>query len=549
MQYFTLWLVVAGLPAVGFGTAVDAVSGEVFPAASASPDSVSVRSDAETAVRRYTRRVMEAYMRSVRQDDTMRQMGPPIVALSVAADGRPSVIAALDGFAQQLPGDDWIAGHRVGLRIKQGWRGEAVDVARECRATRWWCEALLGFALHLEGRIVEAEAAFDASLEAMPPAVRCAWSDDVLVILRGELRDQFESTPCAEREGLERRIWWLANPLHIVPGNDRRTEQFSRMVAMQLHHETLHQIGGECSIGHHYRVLSGGWQSWWWTMVSERADLELEGYPMVPTGSIWREPRATEPSDWPSRSVREGERFLPQFGSLAPLEQQTAFFARGDSILVISAVGTSEHLLLAGMALSRNEEEAPSVLADTLSSGPFRFSARVPRDAYLVSVEAMGVRARAYRTRFGHRLPQPNPRGLGLSDLVLVDWEGQTAESLDEALPRMKGTDRVDLERELGLFWEIYGAPEGSTLDLHVTVRPLDRGFLRRIGEGLRIMGPRIPVSVQWREQARGGEVVGKELQLDLSALPSGGYEVVLEIADGSDDPVAAVRRIELIGG
>lgn len=73
--------------------------------------------------------------------------------LAVHAESRPRVIAALDGFAKTVPGDDWIAGHRVGMRIKQGWIEEAVEVAGACAATRWWCDALLGLSLHVAGRI------------------------------------------------------------------------------------------------------------------------------------------------------------------------------------------------------------------------------------------------------------------------------------------------------------------------------------------------------------------------------------------------------------
>src|SRR5690606_13604708 len=44
------------------------------------------------------------------------------------------VIARLDEYGERLPGSNWIAGHRVGLRIKAKDLDGALQVARSCQA-------------------------------------------------------------------------------------------------------------------------------------------------------------------------------------------------------------------------------------------------------------------------------------------------------------------------------------------------------------------------------------------------------------------------------
>jgi hypothetical protein len=556
LRYTAVGLLAAALLAAGApGDAVPAPAG---PDSRRPPDSLAARRGAQAEVRRYKRRIEAEWDREA--DPRMRVDLAPLLDryLAVHAEWRPRVIAALDGFAEMEPGDDWIAGHRVGMRIKQGWIEEAVEVARACAATRWWCDALLGLSLHVAGRIPEAEGAFDAALAAMPREVRYAWGEELTHVLSGSLQREYAEAGCDAREMLERRLWWLGDPLHTVAGNDRRTEHFMRVVSWKLYRQVLESAPLPFAISSWAERLriEAGWPFYWWSFtilpswVRQQHYAAVQGEAFIPTESAWLNPLASDASEWALRSVNSGERHRSPHGPVTSMDHQTAFFQRGDSLLVVSAAQLPRTMLVAGIALSRDPEEPPFLATDSVvAAGLRRFELRVPPGPYLVSAEALAVGGGAHRDRFGHSLPGHNARGFGLSDAILVRWDGGPAEELHEALPRMLGTRRIQPHDELALFWEIYGVTEGVPLSLSLSVHPEERGILRRVGERLGLLGPLSALAIRWKEEDLRGPVVGREMGLSLAALPPGDYTLVLEADDGSGEAVRAVRRIEVVGG
>ena len=544
-------LLAAGAP----GEAIPALGG---PNSQRTPDSLAARRGAQAEVRRYMRRIEAEWDRE--SDPRERGTLAPRLDryLAVHAEWRPRVIGALDGFGERDPGDDWIAGHRVGMRIKQGWIEEAVEVARACAATRWWCDALLGLSLHVAGRIPEAEGAFDAALAAMPREDLCAWGEELTHVLSGSLQREYAGAGCDEREMLERRLWWLADPLHTVAGNDRRTEHFMRVVSLKLYRQVLEMIprGFPMASWAERLRIEAGWPFYWWSYTiilppgRQQHYAAVQGEAFLPTESAWLSPLASDASEWALRSVNTGERHRSPYGPVTSMDHQTAFFQRGDSLLVVSAAQLPRPMLVAGIALSRDHDKPPFLATDSVvAAGLRRFELRVPPGPYLVSAEAVALGGGAHRDRFGHSLPDRNARGLGLSDAILVRWEGRPAEELHEALPRMLGTRRIQPHDELALFWEIYGVTEGVPLSLSLTVHPEERGILRRVGERLGLLGPLSALSIRWKEEDLRGPVVGREMGLSLAALPPGDYTLVLEADDGSGEAVRAERRIEVGGG
>jgi hypothetical protein len=94
--------------------------------------------------------------------------------------------------------------------------------------------ALLGFTRHNDKRFDEAERNFDAALAAMPVDKRCMWEDLGQIFNDVALASYYSKRRCADRGEVNDRIWWLADPMWIVPGNDRRTEHYSRWVTAEL---------------------------------------------------------------------------------------------------------------------------------------------------------------------------------------------------------------------------------------------------------------------------------------------------------------------------
>ncbi|HEY6089554.1 MAG TPA: hypothetical protein VD771_07160, partial [Gemmatimonadaceae bacterium] len=87
---------------------------------------------------------------------------------------RAELLRELEKASSTLPGDDWIVGQRLRYLVESH-DTAAVGVARACRATKWWCEALLGLALHVNGNFAGADSAFSVALADMPPLTRCYW--------------------------------------------------------------------------------------------------------------------------------------------------------------------------------------------------------------------------------------------------------------------------------------------------------------------------------------------------------------------------------------
>jgi hypothetical protein len=151
----------------------------------------------------------------------------------VARAARQVLIAALDSAAQRLPRDDFIAGQRIRFLVDQRDVPQALRVARECAASPWWCAALTGYVRAAANDVVGAEAAFASALSSMPRERRCEWTDH-RAVLDDASRDKYADVSCAARDELNTRLWWMADPLLIEPGNARRVEQYVRIVQVDL---------------------------------------------------------------------------------------------------------------------------------------------------------------------------------------------------------------------------------------------------------------------------------------------------------------------------
>src|SRR5918992_3354048 len=161
---------------------------------------------------------------------------PPPAEPPAIGEARRALLRTLDSASRLVPGDEWIRSRLVWYSIEAGDTTGAITAARACRdeETPWWCDTLLGLTLHVAHEFVQAEEAFDRALSAMPDSTRCRWTD-VTPLLDGETEKQLKRTPCALRAELNARLWWLADPLHAVEGNELRTEHFARQTFATFH--------------------------------------------------------------------------------------------------------------------------------------------------------------------------------------------------------------------------------------------------------------------------------------------------------------------------
>jgi len=507
-----------------------------------------------------------------------------------AAASWPRLIAELDSLGTLLPGDYFIIANRVGYRFLDGDLDGALRTARECEAARWWCGALEGFVLHQMARFEEAESAFDEALANMPLDLRCQWQEDMRAFMDRNLSDAFSRVSCVDRINLEARIWRLTDPFYLMPGNDRRTEHFARMVAWEMWdlqdfiapHSTFPISRDTWPVMHANRTALG-WPQWWWDFWGPATPVgDLPGYRTTPSGAALQNPTGSNRADWSlvlrtddmirygntrrASSVGDarildvlslqnfewGDRYLPSYTIYRDLSDQTAFFARGDSFAVAAATDLRGHPLAirrpleVGMVLMREELDEPAIVwGEEVSLTRYLFRTTVPAEGHFVSIEALVGHEAAARVRFGHGLPGIEEGALGLSDLLLFEWQEGLPEQLDAVAPHMLGSTRITGNEAIGLFWEVYGLGESNGIEVSLTVRREDAGILRRLGQALRLVAARDGPSVRWEEEEGVEEVVGRTLRLDLSGLDPGDY--VLEIEVRAQDGREAVASRDFV--
>ena len=96
-------------------------------------------------------------------------------------------------------------------------------------SSTWWCEVLLGFALHGDGEYGAAESAFNRGLAIMDSTEAARWRHPE-ALFDGRAAAVMKSGEGGGQRlaALRERFWLLADPLYLMPGNDRQTEHFPR---------------------------------------------------------------------------------------------------------------------------------------------------------------------------------------------------------------------------------------------------------------------------------------------------------------------------------
>jgi hypothetical protein len=491
-------------------------------------------------------------------------------------EARTELLGLLEALAVKLPGDEWILGQRLRYLAESGLWDEALGLSRGCvPAGSWWCHAVLGYALHGKGDAASAEEAFRRALAAMPAELAQEWSDlEVLLDLDGW--SLLDGASEEERARLTRFLWALADPLFLVPGNDRATEHFSRQVEARIRSqgrstyamswgkdmaELLLRYGRE--VGWE-RARPGPGQTGPGTIIGHHHPDSRE---FIPSVRMLRQPWDIQPGEWKLEAEVPHASYAPAYApSVEELDASAYRLRRGDSLLVIFVYGAEPHEDPDRDASSRagdrerwesgvfllTEDGVPAYEARSSGDSAGVLTLLVPLGRYLASVEALDRQgAWAARTRYGLGDPQPLvPGAVALSDLLLLASGEHEPSSLEETLPRLLARAHVPARGRLGVSWEVYGLrPVKEHLRYRLTVVRRDRSFLRRAGEWLRLFDREPPLFLAWEEQ--GPERPGPQfraLNLDLPDLDPGEYEVTLELSLPGRSAIIATRGFRVSG-
>lgn len=473
--------------------------------------------------------------------------------------GRLALIDALDHAAAVLPGDEWIAGQRVRYLVEAGLVWRALRAARACRAVRpGWCSALAGLAYHHAWNYPAADSAFAAALAAMPSAERCKWTD-LSRVLRGKLRKTYRKGDCAERAKMEERIWWLADPLYTVPGNERRSEHYVR-VLMQLlakNASTAYGVPWGDDLGE--LIVRYGWAASWERErplgFETRAGAIISHDPphasyFLPRREQVTAPLQIAPGSWELDKRRPPTTFAPPYAKRFddPIEHQVAVFRRGGDALVVALaedIGT-DHAVL-GLALSIG----PDAVAVAAPTERHWASLTVTPGTYVASVERLDKPARAAgRARFALRAEPGAPGTPAISDLLIAGPTATPLDSLTQALTYARATTRIVPEDLISVYWELYDVPSADDgFDVTLTLVKGRADWLESPADWLARSKrrDRAPISLRWRDNVHPGETLApRSINVAMPDLDDGWYTLLLTVFPASGAPLVAARRLRV---
>jgi hypothetical protein len=471
---------------------------------------------------------------------------------------RAELLRNLAKASADLPGDDWIMGQRIRY-LTEGHDTSAVSVARSCRATRWWCDALLGLTLHVAGNYVAADSAYAAALAEMPSQTRCHWLN-LAPLLDDDVRGTYKKMSCEQREVADARIWWVADPLFMTPGNERRTEHFSRVLHTALQQDAANTYGSSWGGDLAELILRFGWAEKWTqeppqSMFTD-SKAAISGHEREPGYHFFLTQRPPDSLALIVDSVFDIYQFPPRemyspvyTKAFVRLDAQVARFRRGDSTKVVAAYDVSADTIFgrrkftAALIASGGDALAPSMTQVAESPVKNVLTVSTPWKEQLIGVELLANdSAGAARWRSGFAEIPLDSGKVSVSDLLFVDGAPSLPGDLNEAIPHVHGGTTFRHDEKIGLFWELYGkTPADSALPISLTITPVDVSLLRRAFHALRIASKPTPLSIRWQENGASGVLSARSVLLDLSLMPAGKYAVKLEVGNY---PGASTSRI-----
>ena len=481
---------------------------------------------------------------------------------------REQLVTALRDASLAAPEDEWIIGQWVRYLVEAGRLTEAGTAAAGCRADRWWCAALSGFVRHAAGDFLASEESFESALEAMPAEVRRAW-EDLSYLLDGDGLDAYEDLEPRRRDDIAAKIWWLADPLIMVPGNERRTEHFSRRVLARL------QPGAESPYGVAWGddleelLVRYGWPSSWsrrrqpiYSPAGRRPPVTghdpVRSFRFFPPDELVKDFTSLEALAWDLRPHHPREEYLPSYshafdGEAEGFDHQLSVFRRGSGALVVGAYAWMSDSLPPGTPLRVGlvyATERGETAATAQERAPHRgvLIARAPLTDALLGIEALADSAgRAARARIGRRLAAV--AGPSLSDILLLDPPtGVAPATLEDALPHARPSTSVRPGDRIGLLWEVYGVPGGARMQVEVSLTKPGKGLLRRTAEWLGLVKNKDPsVSLAWRETSAADENAARYVELQVPDVSTGRYvlSTSIRLADGERATAARLLRVE----
>ena len=535
---------------------------------------------------------------------------PPSDRAGVRKD-REALIRKLEVAHAQFPDDDWIAGQRVRFVYDQRSPSRTVEAARACNGNRAWCAGLLALAMEQAGEIRAAQEGYQSvdslMLPASPDTAGLCIESEVLLLLNTNDRDTIRRAPCERQRTLVQQLWWLADPLWSVAGNERYVAHESRRLSATLRaindrderYIWARLGGGEAMRELLVRYGWPGYTYWPGIKFEDEINLYLENATtrnvymphtaveyssdrtaLIPAMAAIVDPFSLTLSHW-NLNLPPGtspDAWWPQehmmlFTKLTPLpngqdikwRRDSAVFyqiAVDDPLRNLDTAGTGPSLaaLMGGASAITTRALANSAvgIGNTLRLGGYIKSTPIVLSAEILP---RTLKERAMRLRFGLH-PPPTLREMLVNEVALSDPLFLRMPNRELAVPTdqpsvlryMAGGLTFTRIEPLAVYWESYGFAPGDSVQVTLKVRRNDEvNVARRLASSIGIASAlRDSITVQWTEpDARHASVVltgskpvvGRSVALDLTALPPGRYVLTVEMRRGANTSATSERQ------
>lgn len=476
--------------------------------------------------------------------------------------------------ARDIVQDRWVLGQLVHYLVENRNFDEAERVATECGISeRWWCGVLEGYALHVRGEFVEAEAAFRAGLAEMPDSVHQTWTSPRYVFTP-DAREAFDALPPAEREQTWELLWRLSDPLFLVEGNDYFTDHFARLVIAENRRHATDPLGIDWAEDMDETLVRYG-RNIGYSRTPNRAQFSLQDNRRMvghhhpkSRGYLFPEQFLTSPSDIPPESwitaPRESRTWYapPYAPDVEALETQVGRFRRDERMLVVGAFRptlaspSGERVLAwgadggvqgaahAALFLVSEDGTAPLYVQGGEPEGSLALEA--PPGRYVSGLEVVNVEGRrAWRARQGVVQLPLSPGMVDVSDLMILEEGAPLPASLDEAIPHLRPGVRLRKGERFVVLWEAYGLRVLEPVRVSLGFSRGRPAFLESVAEFLGILEPTQPVDITFDDLGPDGlQLAFRAAELTLPDLDPGAYTLHLKLELSGREPLVISRPI-----
>ncbi len=464
--------------------------------------------------------------------------------------------------------DPWVIGQQVRYLAEAGNLIGAQRAAEACGIEDTaWCSALLGYALHLQGNHVEAEAAFREVAPALDKDDRKDWIVPKYVLSKDRVKP-FEKADEAERMRMWELFWRLSDPLYLVEGNDRLTDHYARWVEARNERDAENPQGMfwekdlEETLVRYGRNIGYSRSQARRSPMNGRGGFSLQDTRSVighhhprSRGYLFPEEFIESPSDIPPESWITAPReartwYAPLYApDMRGLESQVGRFRRDGEMLVVAAYGGAQDGdVESGLLLVPTDGGDVVETRGTDAEGVFTL--RADPGTYVSSLEVFNSTERqAWRARQGVRQDPLEFGMVAVSDLLILEPGAPLPDSLSEAIPHVRKNVRLSQGERLTVVWEVYGlrVSEPTRVTLGFTQGRPD--FLERVGDFLGIIEPEQPVEVTFEDAGSDNvQTAFRAIRLELPDLEPGDYTLHLRLELPGRTPVITSRPI-VVGG